>query len=320
MFVSKKDVKVWDSGAKFCLELDVSGLELFPDFGHLLDFGAEFDEEAFFWRDDGLALLEKKAKGGDKAAKAVLDWVLWQLDDCTCEFDDFTWRESWDLLGTACIDGDKLAWDKMVVQVKSKGGKDAALAESNAKYGPKYDASRYEDQSGWIIEVDPPDAEEYKQDLYKLSLSRSKEDYGNIQYVLGKLAGEPSKHEHDVFVVDAWNNVAIAGVRYVAFTPTIGHAMAVVSCVKGAGKMLLQHIARKILKDGFVLYPINSKVGSYYKKACGFEDIGRTSDGQNALATLSTPECLKQLALEGSLEGLSDREIEQVGAELKQRR
>ena len=73
-----------------------------------------------FWRDDDLAALEKTAKRGDKVAKRVLDWVLWELDDCTLPVEDFTWRESWDLLGTAAIDGDKLDWDKMVVQVKSK--------------------------------------------------------------------------------------------------------------------------------------------------------------------------------------------------------
>ena len=50
---------------------------------------------------------------------------------------------------------------------------------------------------------------------------------------------KPSKHEHDVFVVDAWNNVAIAGSRYVAITPTIGYGLTVASCVKGAGKVLL---------------------------------------------------------------------------------
>lgn len=120
MFVSRKDAKVWDAGARFCLELDVSGLELFPDFGHLLDFQAEFDEDNVFWRDDDLAALEKMAKRGDKVAKRVLDWVLWELDDCTLPVEGFTWRESWDLLGTAAIDGDKLDWDKMVVQVKSK--------------------------------------------------------------------------------------------------------------------------------------------------------------------------------------------------------
>lgn len=75
-------------------------------------------------------------------------------------------------------------------------------------------------------------------------------------------------------------------------------------------------MARKILKDGFVVYAINSKVASYYKKICGFEDIDKSSR-DDALATPSTPECLKQLALERSLEGLSDREIEQVGAELR---
>lgn len=154
------------------------------------------------------------------------------------------------------------------------------------------------------------------QDLHKLSLSRSSDDYSNLQYVIGMMADKPSKHEHDVFVVDAWNNVAIAGSRYIAFTPTVGYAMAVVSCVKGAGKMLLQHMAKKILKDGLVVCPINSKVASYYKKACGFEDIGKSA-GQDALATPSTSECLKRLALERSLEGLSDEEIEQVGAALR---
>lgn len=75
--------------------------------------------------------------------------------------------------------------------------------------------------------------------MYKLSLSRSTKDYGNLQYTIGRFVDKPSKHEHDVFVVDAWNNVAIAGSRYVAITPTIGYGLTVASCVKGAGKVLL---------------------------------------------------------------------------------
>lgn len=116
MFVSSKDAKVWDPSAKFCIEIDVSGLELFPDFGHLLDFQAEFDEDYVFWRDDDLVALETMVKQGNNTAKYVLDWVR-DLDDYTLPVENFTWCESWDILGTAAVDGDKFVWDKMVVQV-----------------------------------------------------------------------------------------------------------------------------------------------------------------------------------------------------------
>lgn len=47
MFVSSIDVKVWDKDAKYCIKVDISNLNKYPDFGHLLDFGAYFDENCF---------------------------------------------------------------------------------------------------------------------------------------------------------------------------------------------------------------------------------------------------------------------------------
>lgn len=52
MFVSSLNASVWDNNSKFCMKIDITGLEKFPDFGHLLDYGAYFDEECFWWEDE----------------------------------------------------------------------------------------------------------------------------------------------------------------------------------------------------------------------------------------------------------------------------
>ncbi len=44
-FISNSNAKIWDDNSKYILKIDITGLELYPDFGHLVDFGAYYDEE-----------------------------------------------------------------------------------------------------------------------------------------------------------------------------------------------------------------------------------------------------------------------------------
>ena len=100
VFVSRLDVPVWDSKAKYCIKLDITGLELFPDFGYLPDFGAyyDYDEECFYWENEDDLDSNKKLK----------DFVLDNCDNLTLYADCFDGEDSFDVLGTACVDGSKL--------------------------------------------------------------------------------------------------------------------------------------------------------------------------------------------------------------------
>lgn len=117
MFVSKIDADVWDSKSKFCMKIDITGLEKFPDFGHLLDYGAYFDEECFWWEDD--EQLKKWLSSGDSVEKRLADFVLNECDDGMLYAADFTGDLSFEILGTCAIDGSKLTVDR-VAAVKSK--------------------------------------------------------------------------------------------------------------------------------------------------------------------------------------------------------
>lgn len=47
MLVSSLGAPVWDYDTKFYMMIDITGLEKFPDFGHLLEYGAHLNEECF---------------------------------------------------------------------------------------------------------------------------------------------------------------------------------------------------------------------------------------------------------------------------------
>ena len=117
MFVSKIDADVWDNSSKFCMKIDISGLEKFPDFGHLLDYGAYFDEECFYWEDEDE--LQKWKQSGDSVQKKLAVFVLDECDNCTFDAADFTGDLSYEILGTCAIDGSKLTADR-VADVRSK--------------------------------------------------------------------------------------------------------------------------------------------------------------------------------------------------------
>ena len=106
VFVSNEDVPVWDRNAKYCMKLDITGLDLYPDFGRLPDTGAYYDEEdeLFYWED----FLDNKMK---KYISQFSDEILYAKD--------FTGEDSFRVLGTACVDGSKLK-DRIVTYYKNK--------------------------------------------------------------------------------------------------------------------------------------------------------------------------------------------------------
>lgn len=112
MFVSRLDVKVWDSSAKWCMKVDISGLEKFPDFGHLLDYDAHFDESCFWWEDE--SVLKSWLSGSDRVKRALASYVLERCDDGILYAADFTGQDSLDVLGTCAIDGNKLARARVI--------------------------------------------------------------------------------------------------------------------------------------------------------------------------------------------------------------
>ena len=74
MFVSSLKVKVWDPKAKYCMKVDISGLKKYPDFGHLIDFGAYFDEECFWWENE--VELQHWLASIDETKRRLADFVL----------------------------------------------------------------------------------------------------------------------------------------------------------------------------------------------------------------------------------------------------
>ena len=66
MFVSDLNAEVWSKYSKYCMKIDVSGLKLYPDFGHLLDYCAYHGDDAFYWSDFGMKLLSVSKKTDDK--------------------------------------------------------------------------------------------------------------------------------------------------------------------------------------------------------------------------------------------------------------
>ena len=117
MFVSDLKAEVWSKYSKYCMKIDVSGLKLYPDFGHLLDYKAYHDDDCFYWSDTGLMWLRHLAKK-DPTSKKVLE-LAERLEDHTLWGSDFTGEMSRDLLGTFVIDGDLLTRER-VVEVKSR--------------------------------------------------------------------------------------------------------------------------------------------------------------------------------------------------------
>lgn len=116
MFLSDLHAKVWSTYSKYCMKIDVTGLQLYPDFGHLLDYHAYYDEDCFYWRENGLEWLRADSRR-DQTTKKVLDFVE-SLDDNTLWASDFTGEMSREILGTFVIDGNLLTPSR-IVQLKA---------------------------------------------------------------------------------------------------------------------------------------------------------------------------------------------------------
>lgn len=115
MFLSDLTAEVWSKYSRYCMKIDITGLELFPDFGHLLDYYAYYDEDCFYWRKNNLNQLKISAKK-DPFSKKVLNFVE-NLEDYTLWVKDFTGQMSKKILGTFVIDGNMLT-EKRVVEIR----------------------------------------------------------------------------------------------------------------------------------------------------------------------------------------------------------
>ena len=129
VFISNEDAPVWDSNSKYCIKIDITGLDLYPDFGYLPDFNAYYDyaEECFYWEH------EEDLDDNEKLKKYVLD----NCENLTLYAADFSGEDSFNTLGTACVDGKKLK-DRVVEwkenkNIKKNKEKQLTPKEANAK-------------------------------------------------------------------------------------------------------------------------------------------------------------------------------------------
>ena len=112
MFVSSLYVKVWDPSSKYCIKVDISGLKKYPDFGHLLDFGAYYDEDCFWWKSE--EQLKSWLSSNDETKKSLARYVLYSCDDLTLPASQFTGDVSFRVIGTCCVDGNQIDASRLV--------------------------------------------------------------------------------------------------------------------------------------------------------------------------------------------------------------
>ena len=118
MYLSDIDSKVWDPNAKYCLKIDISGLELYPDFGHLMDYNPSHDEEGLFWGDQSIEDLRFLARK-DKYAKKLLMYLENETDEYNIIARFYTGELSRKILGTFVVDGNQIKTDR-IVDIKIK--------------------------------------------------------------------------------------------------------------------------------------------------------------------------------------------------------
>lgn len=146
VFVSRLDVPIWDYKSKYCIKLDITGLKLFPDFGYLPDFGAyyDYDEECFYWENEDDLDSNKKLK----------DFVLDNCDNLTLYADCFDGDDSFNVLGTACVDGSKLK-DRIVEYVSTQTGKRVKSESYEPPYSLDTIKQKYGDEVYRKLRDDP---------------------------------------------------------------------------------------------------------------------------------------------------------------------
>ena len=120
-FVSKTP---WDEDSKYILKIDITGLEKYPDFGHLVDTGAYYEETErpddmiFYWEEKDLQYPSQNMPS------ELLSFLVSKPDEerGILDSEDFDGDKSFDLIGTCAIDGDKLTSDRIeVVDNRNKG-------------------------------------------------------------------------------------------------------------------------------------------------------------------------------------------------------
>jgi len=117
-FVSKTP---WDEDSKYILKIDITGLEKYPDFGHLIDTGAYYeetdspDEILFYWEDKDLKYPSRHM------SDELVSFLTSKPEDeiGIMSSDDYDGEMSFYLTGTCAIDGDEIASDRIEVV---KGG------------------------------------------------------------------------------------------------------------------------------------------------------------------------------------------------------
>jgi hypothetical protein len=113
MYLSDLNAKVWDPNAKYCLKIDITNLDLYPDFGHLMDYNPSHDEEGLFWGDQSIEDLRFLAKK-DKYAKNLLNYLENETEEYNILARFYTGELSRKILGTFVIDGNLLTKNRII--------------------------------------------------------------------------------------------------------------------------------------------------------------------------------------------------------------
>lgn len=124
MFLSDLHAKVWDTDAEWCMKIDVTGLQLYPDFGHLMEYNPRWTElesyGRFVWDTYDFARLRSfrgTVFGSTEEYEKMCSFIKkLRIQDGRRYLyaKDFTGEMSRDLLGTFAIDGSMLTRDRVV--------------------------------------------------------------------------------------------------------------------------------------------------------------------------------------------------------------
>ena len=105
VFVTNADQNIWSEDTKYVIKLDISGLDLYPDFGSLPDVGAQIDDfDNFFWEN------EDDIPNG-KFKRFILNY----FPSLSMPANEFTGEDSFKYLGSAVVSGKDL--NKRIVDV-----------------------------------------------------------------------------------------------------------------------------------------------------------------------------------------------------------
>ena len=143
VFISNPKADLWDTGSKYIIKLDITGLELYPDFGNLENFDAYYDEdnESFYWE-------EGSNFGNNKKLKA---FVREYSDEDTIAAEDFQGEDSFEVIGTACVDGTQL--EGRIVEWKENKNARKPEPEQPSPETQRIEASKIEQNNKKLAEM-----------------------------------------------------------------------------------------------------------------------------------------------------------------------